>query len=105
MVAGMALGLGLRVLGKVDDPFLLRAFWTVTGWAFGYTLIGVGRHIDLTRYVWLGSLGGLASTLVLFLPLPFGQISLIFWESWGFLLLISGGMALQRVIRSVQRNP
>ena len=104
IVTGMAPGLGLRVLEKVDASFLFRIFWSMTGWAFGSTLIRVGRHINLTRYVWLGSVGGLASTLVLFLPFPFRQVSLIFWLSWSLLILISGGLALQRALRSVHRT-
>ena len=74
-------------------------FWAATGWAFGYTCYGVGRHLSLQRYVWLGASGGLASTLVLFLPFSFGVVSLLFWCSWGLILFASGGIALRKAFQ------
>jgi hypothetical protein len=98
LMSGLALGLGLRYLGRADDSFVLRMLWTATGWAFGYTLAGVGRHIGLSRYVWLGVTGGLMSTVMLFLPLTFGQTSLVFGLSWCLLLAVSGIVTLQRAM-------
>jgi len=102
LLAGLALGFGLRYLGQVDDSFVLRMLWAATGWAFGYTLVGVGRHISLSRYIWLGVVGGLISTVVLFLPLTFGQTSLIFGSAWCLLLATSGIVTLRRALLSVR---
>jgi hypothetical protein len=102
LVGGIAVGLGLRYLAWVDDAFVLRMLWAATGWSFGYTLFGVGRHLGLLRYVRLGVVGGLASTGMLILPLSFGQVALAFGLGWAVLLGASGAIALRRAIRSVQ---
>jgi hypothetical protein len=97
-IGGIGLGVGLCSLGRADDFFVLRMLWAATGWSFGYTLVGVGRHIGLSRYVWLGVVGGLASTVILFLPLNFSQSALVFGLSWSPLLTMSGAMALRRLM-------
>ncbi len=102
LVGGIAAGLGLRYVRWVDDAFVLRMFWTATGWGFGYTLIGTGRHLGLSRYVWLGAMGGIASTAMLFLTLTFGQIALAFGLGWSIILGVSGAIALRRAFRSAQ---
>ncbi len=105
IVAGLALGLGVRALGWGDGTFFLRMLWVATGWSFGYTLVGVGRHIGLSRYVWLGVVGGLLSTPVLFVPLAFDQAALAFGLGWGLLLGASGVVTLRRALRALPRHP
>ncbi len=102
LVGGVAVGLGLRYVRWVDDAFILRMLWTATGWSFGYTLIGTGRHLGLTRYVRLGTVGGIASTAMLFLTLTFGQVALAFGLGWGIILGVSGAIALRRAFSSAQ---
>ena len=102
LLGGLALSLGMRYLGRADDLFVLHMLWAATGWALGYTLAAVGRHLGLSRYVWLGVTGGLISTVVLFLPLTFGQTSLVFGLSWCLLLAMSGIITLQRATFSVK---
>jgi hypothetical protein len=99
LVGGLAAGLGLRFLGWVDEAFILHMLWASTGWSYGYTLIGVGRHIGLTRYIWLGAVGGAASTVVLFLPFTFSQVALIYGLGWCCLLVASGSLALRQALR------
>jgi len=96
MLGGIAGSLGLRALGWADDAFVLRVFWAATGWGFGYTLFAMGRHMDLPRYRQLGVIGGFISTILLFLPLRFGQSSLVFGFTWFTLLAVSGFSALRR---------
>lgn len=102
LLGGLAIGFGVRYFGWADDAFVLRMLWAATGWAFGYTLAGVGHHIALSRYVWLGVVGGLMSTVMLFLPLTFGQTSLVFGLSWCLLLAASGMVTLRRAMFSVK---
>lgn len=97
LICGIVLSLGMRYLGRADDSFVLRMLWAATGWSFGYTLAGVGSYIGLSRYVWLGIVGGLASTVMLLLPLAFGQAALVFGLSWCVLLTISGIVTLRSV--------
>jgi len=97
-LGGLGLAIGLRATGKVDDSFVIRMFWAATGWAFGYTLVGVGREIGLKRYIWLGAVGGVASTVVLFLPLDFGQTAIALYGAWALALGISGAIVLRRAL-------
>jgi len=66
--------------------------------------MGVGQHVGISRYVWLGAVGGSVSTLVLFLPLTFGQTALVFGLSWSLMLMVSGTIALRRGLMSAQGN-
>ncbi len=102
LLGGVALGFGLTRLGYGDGTFLLRMLWTATGWAFGYTLFAMGRFLELPRYRGLGLTGGALSTLLLFLPLPFGQASLAFGLLWCALLAGSGLVALRRAALSLR---
>jgi hypothetical protein len=102
LVSGILLALGLFRLGLVDSSFVLRMLWAATGWSFGYTLFALGKNMDLTRYLRLGLIGGLLSTLLLLLGLPFPQSSLVFGLVWCFLLAASGVITLRRVALSVR---
>ena len=103
ILGGIVLGLMLLSAGKVDKSFVLRMLWTATGWGFGYTLIGMGREIGLIRYVWLGAVGGLASTAVLFLPLTFGQTAIVLYGVWTLALGISGAIVLRRASTAIRQ--
>jgi len=102
-IGGVVLGFGWRQIGWADDRFVLRMIWAAAGWSFGYTLVGLGRNTGLARYVWLGAIGGLTSTVVLFLPFTFGQAALVFGLWWGLALAVSGIVALQRALPSVRK--
>jgi len=103
MLGGVVLGLILLSTGKVDKSFVLRMLWTATGWGFGYTLIGMGREIGLRRYIWLGANGGLASTILLFLPLTFGQTAIVLNGAWALALGISGVIVLHRASTAIRQ--
>ncbi|HEX7555706.1 MAG TPA: hypothetical protein VF338_03705, partial [Leptolinea sp.] len=101
--AGISISLGLYYMGWVNDAFVLRMIWTATGWGFGYTLAGVGRDIGLPRYIKLGVTGGIISTIVLFLPLSFGQSSLVFAFTWFILLLTSGIITIRSALMAMKK--
>jgi hypothetical protein len=106
LLAGVAVGFGLMLLGAVDQTFLLRMLWAATGWGFGYTLVAMGRILDLARYVRLGWVGGVLSTGILLLALPFGQLSLAFGVLWFVLLGGSGLLTLRRAAQALgERQP
>jgi len=96
LVGGIALGIGLRSLGWVDETFVLRMLWTATGWSFGYTLVGVGREIGLARYIRIGLVGAVASTVILLTPISFGEAGLALGLGWFLALAVSGGVTLRR---------
>lgn len=93
--------LWLYSIGQVDTTFVLYMLVVAAGWSTGVTLVGLGLTIGLPRYIWLGMIGGLGSTSLLFLPLTFGQIALVFGLSWGFVFSVSGIIALRRKIFSL----
>jgi hypothetical protein len=102
IIASISISLFMRSRGWVENSFVLRMIWAATGWGFGFTLIGVGREFGLLRYQWLGLVGAGLSTLMLFIPLTFGQSSLVFGLLWFVLLMISGWITLRSAIRTMQ---
>lgn len=93
--------LGLHFAGWVETLFTLQMLVVAAGWSTGVTLVGFGRAIGLTHYIWLGIIGGLASTILLFLPLTFGQTALIFGLAWGFMFAATGIVLLRRTLLSL----
>lgn len=103
VLGGIGLAIALLVTDRVEASFVLRMLWVATGWAFGYTLVGVGREIGLKRYIWFGAVGGIASTVLLFLPLTFGQVAIVLYGSWALVLGISGAIALRRALATTNQ--
>jgi len=103
-VGGLAVSLWLRFTGRAGDVLVLRMLWAATGWSFGYTLVGVGRHIGFSHYVGLGTAGGLLSTALLVLPLTFGQSALVFGIVWSLILAVSGVAGLRRAVSASKRD-
>ena len=95
LIGSVGLGYGLYRLGLVDSSFALRMLWTATGWSFGYVMVGVGRAIATPRYVWVGVIGGLVSTPLVFLSLTFGQVAALLGLLWCLVLAASGLTALR----------
>ena len=102
-LSGLGLAIALFVVDRVEASFILRMLWVATGWAFGYTLVGVGQEIGLKRYIWLGAVGGIASTVLLFLPLTFGQVAIVLYGAWALVLGISGAIALRRALATTNQ--
>jgi hypothetical protein len=84
--------------GGREPMLVVRALVASAGWAQGVSTIGVGRRTGLANYTRLGIAGGLASTVFLFLRLPFGQIWLAFCLLWALGLAISGLVSLRRAL-------
>lgn len=99
---GMAIGLGGSSLGLAGDHFALRALFAASGWSFGYSLFGLGKSINLQRYVRLGLIGGLASTILFILPITSGQAALVLGLGWGLALIISGFKPFRNAIRTMR---
>jgi len=102
-LSGIAVSISLLIAGKVDESFVLRMLGAATGWGFGYTLIGMGREIGLIRYIWLGAVGGIASTILLFLPLTFGQTAILLNGAWALALGITGAIALRGSLTAIRQ--
>lgn len=100
-LAGVLGSLGLLRLGLVDGLFVLRMLVVGTSWSTGYFLVELGWSLGLSRYVWLGMIGGLIPTPLLFLPLTFGQVWLVLGLWWGLTLAASGTFALRQKLLSI----
>jgi hypothetical protein len=96
LMVGIGAGVLLWRQGLAEDLFALRMLWAATGWSFGYTLFGVGRHIGLSRYVWVGVVGGVASTALLMVPLSFAAAALALGLGWCVILAASGIVCLRQ---------
>lgn len=96
LVIAIGGGVLLWSRGAVDVGFALRMLWAATGWSFGYTLLGVGKEIGLARYVRVGVVGGVGSSLLLVLPLDFGQAALALGLGWCAILAVSGAITLRQ---------
>jgi hypothetical protein len=96
LIGGIAVGVLLWTQRIVDDTFALRILWAATGWSFGYTLLGIGREIGVPRFIWIGPIGGAASTLVLVPPISFGQAALFLGLGWCVILGVSGAVTLRQ---------
>ena len=90
--------------GLVNDLFVLKMLVAASSWATGYYLAALGRNIGLSRYIWLGIAGGLVPTIVLFIPLTFGETWLAVGLWWGFVSTVSGVWALRHKMLSLSEG-
>jgi hypothetical protein len=104
MVAGLVLGFLFAPLGVADEWYAARLLYAAVGWGSGVFFIAFSRDIGLPRYLWIGIIGGLASTLLLLYPFAFGEAGLAFGVGWGMLLVGGGLVALRRVGKKAQMD-
>ncbi len=95
-IGTVALGFRLQSTLKTGEWFGWSLLLLATGWGLGITLIGLGSHLKIPRYVYMGVIGGLASTAILLYQTSLTGAGLVFYMGWGFLLLISGSIVLKR---------
>ena len=103
-ILGLTAGLRLWPSVGADEWYIARILYSAMGWGYGAFFIIFGQDIQLPRYIWLGLIGGLASTLLLFFPLDLGESGLAFGVGWGVLLLSSGIVVLRRAWASLQES-
>jgi hypothetical protein len=102
-LVSVMLTLGLHFSAQADSLFALQMLVVAAGWSTGVILVGLGHTIGLSRYIWFGVIGGLASTFLFVLPLTFGQTVLVFGLSWGLMFAASGITLLRHTLLSLQR--
>ena len=110
-VAATIVFIGTLVLGFTLQPNLKTGEWfawslilVALGWSFGIVLIGLGRNIEISRYVYMGVIGGLASTAILLYQTSYTGAGLVFYMGWGLILLISGSIVLKRAWSKVREK-
>jgi hypothetical protein len=96
LLIGLLLGAWLNTLADTHELFFWNALWVSVSWSFGYTLLRLGQIVRMARYVWLGILGAVLSTILLFLPLGVTMPILLISLGWGSALIISGFIILRQ---------
>ncbi len=97
-------GIYLHELPQTYELFLLSWLLAVNSWLFGLTLVWFGKHIEVTRYIWIGIICGLASTALLLRELSLHEMWLSFGLVWGLVFLISGAITLRRTWMEVREE-
>lgn len=97
-------GLALRPVLASGEFYVFSLIFLAAGWSFGITLTWFGYRIQLNRYVYLGIIGGLATTPVLLFQTSLVDPPLYFSLLWGTILLITGFVILQQAWAVFQEN-
>ena len=100
MVAALAVGAVVQSTQPEDELFLLRVILVASGWSFGYTLIEMGRRLNLSRYIWVGAFGIITTTPLLLLSLTVGQAGLGCGLLWGAALAVSSIQPLREAMQA-----
>jgi hypothetical protein len=102
VLVGLGIAYALMKVGLVDDQFALKALFSVSGVSFGYTMIELGKYVDLARYTRIGWVGGGLSLLPLLVPLSIGQTGLLLGILWAVALVANGVSPLLNSIRAAR---
>jgi hypothetical protein len=96
-LALVGLGILLQPYLKTGDLYMWSVILFAIGWSFGFILIGVGRSLQLQRYIIMGAVGSIASTGTFFYQTSLSGSGLVFYLGWGLILLVGGFIVLKRV--------
>jgi hypothetical protein len=99
-IVGLAIGVVVQLNMPFESLFFLKMTLIAGGWSFGYMLLEMGRRLELERYLRVGIVGIVTTTLLIFLPLTFGQMGLLWGLIWGGLLTMSAYRPLREAIRN-----
>lgn len=84
--------------GRIRLDADMRIMIAAGGLATGIVYVGMGRSLGIQRYQWVGIIGGLLSTLLMFVPLPYVGSWLAFGAIWTSVLGVSGTIALRQTL-------
>lgn len=101
LLVPLVLGWLAQMVQLVPDSFTLRLMLVASGWSFGYTLVEMGRRLDLRRYVQIGLWASLITAVLLVLPITLGLTALLWGIVWGAMLTLSGIGPLSAAIHNV----
>ena len=90
--------------GYVDQEFVLRTLVSSSGIATGIVFLGMGKELDLQRYKWIGAVGGILSTVIIFVPISFSIAWLVLGIIWMVVLTISGSWAFRKSILELREQ-
>ena len=90
--------------GYVNQEFILRTLVSSSGIATGIVFFGMGKELDLQRYKWTGAVGGILSTVIIFVPISFSIAWLVLGIIWMAVLTVSGSWALRKSILELREQ-
>lgn len=103
-IAMIVIAVWLMSNGYLIQEIVLRTLVSSTGVATGIVLFGMGKELNLQRYKWAGSIGGLLSTLVILMPISFSISWLVLGIVWIVVLTVSGSWALRKSILALREQ-
>ena len=103
-VAMIVAAVWLMSQGYVNQDFVLRTLVSSSGIATGIVFFGMGKELDLQRYKWIGAVGGILSTVIIFVPISFSIAWLVLGIIWMVVLTVSGSWALRKSILELREQ-
>ena len=102
VILGIVLVVVLQLTRGRDPLLTWQILWASAGWSLTFTLIYLGSKLKISRYIGLGIIGFILSSLIPLLSSSFGMAALIFGIIWGIPLLVSGAIHLSKAMSNLQ---
>ncbi len=94
----------LMMRGTVSQEIALRSIPASAGLATAITYIGLGRNLQIRRYVLVGVTGAILSGVILITDMAFALAYLWFGIGWAVMFSISGLWALGSALRDLRQG-
>ena len=104
LLAVVIIGLAIFSGDPMDLDASMRVIIAAGGIATGVVYFVMGRSLEISRYVWVGIIGGLLSAAIMVLPFNVGVSWLFFGLIWMVTLLVSGIIALHSTLLKLQEG-
>lgn len=101
VILGIVLAVVLQLTRGIDPLLVWQILWISAGWSMTFTLIYLGNRLKISRYIGLGILGFILSSLIPLISSSFGMTALIFGIIWGIPLLASGAILLRKTMSNL----
>ncbi len=97
-------GLLFVVRDPMDLDLDMRIIAGAGGIATGVVYFGMGQSLALSRYRWVGIVGGLLSAALIITPLKFSSSWLVVGVIWAVVLVVSGYLAFREVMTRLKES-
>jgi hypothetical protein len=91
-------------MGKISQDIALRSIPASASLGTGILLFGIGRSLQIRRYLAVAVAGSLLAITLLLYPFSFGQTWLWLGLGWAVILLLSGIWALWMALTALRRG-
>ena len=104
LIAMIIIAAWLMMNGSTSQATTLRTLVSSMGVSTGMVFYGMGKELDLRRYQWIGTAGGMLSLLIIFTPLSFSGSWLMLGVAWMVVFGVSGSWALRKSILAIREQ-